>query len=354
MSENATFTPSARKYERPKYNLTENLDALVARIDKLDKAGVAQWLEKYKWIIPWQDPSKNTFEMMALYQHAMNQLEWGEDVTVDGRFWRETHTNLIEVQKNLKITPADGLPGPKTTETLIKALTSSTALAVPVQAPASAPAPTPAAPASAPAAQSTPAPVAPVAKPASLPDVFPTGTISRHGLTITIPSTKPANTGGTGADEYKEWWNIDAKGLQWKWTRIYKDWTVFQGTFKNDEIASGIIFYMVWDSFDGSYTPEGKIKEGIYTFADGSKENGTFNAGIKLYTGSKFDKDGQKTADYKDGKEFVAAPAVVPATPASAPAVIVVPAPAPISPPAPPASAPVAPAGPGKQNPISA
>lgn len=42
MSENATFTPSARKYERPKYNLTENLDALVARIDKLDKAGVAQ------------------------------------------------------------------------------------------------------------------------------------------------------------------------------------------------------------------------------------------------------------------------------------------------------------------------
>ncbi len=202
---------------------------------------------------------------------------------------------------------------------------------------------------------SAPAAAAP-AKPLATPDAFPTGIVSMHGLTITVPTTKPDNTGGTGADEYKEWWTLDNdKKLQWSWTRVFKNGYVDQGLFKNDLLASGIGFLPGWISFVGTYTPkgtikegiytyadggifkgnftpEGTIKEGIYTYADGKKEQGTFDAELKLYNGSKFDKDGKKIADYKDGKEVMSAPASV-----TAPAAAVTPA-APAKPAATPAA----------------
>jgi len=72
MSEKVTLTPSAKKYEGPKYDLKEDLKILADRISKLDKTTTATELEKYKNIIPGKDAKVNTFEMMALYQRAMN------------------------------------------------------------------------------------------------------------------------------------------------------------------------------------------------------------------------------------------------------------------------------------------
>jgi hypothetical protein len=48
MSEKARLTPSNKKYEGPRYNLTESLDVLTARIDDLSMADVVKNLEKYK------------------------------------------------------------------------------------------------------------------------------------------------------------------------------------------------------------------------------------------------------------------------------------------------------------------
>ena len=174
MSEKATLTPSVKKYEGPKYNLTEDLTTLTTRIMALDKAGVATRLGQYSWIVPGKDATKNTFEMMALYQGAMNQIDWGERVAVDGRFGPEMHKNLKIVQKTLNITPQDGLPGPKTTEALINALQPKTPPTLVPQvaptAPASVPAPVPAktpdtlaVPASVVRISPAPVPVAPTA-----------------------------------------------------------------------------------------------------------------------------------------------------------------------------------------------
>lgn len=125
MSETATFTPSKKPYTGPKNNLTgEVLDTLTTRIRALDKVGVAKWLEEYKWIIPGKD-TKNTFEMMALYQQAIYLFPGDQSQTIDGRFGPKTHISLRWIQKTiLKFEDAecDGLPGPETTAALITAL----------------------------------------------------------------------------------------------------------------------------------------------------------------------------------------------------------------------------------------
>jgi hypothetical protein len=177
MSENPKLYPSPKKYEGPKYDLTEDLNTLTTRIDALDESGVAKWLEKYIWIIPGKkDGSKNTFEMMALYQKAMKLLPGNQFPDVDARFWPETHKALKIVQKdilNFEKKFCDGLPWPETTEALIIALQSKSAVAAPAApaAPASAPPAVTPAQKSAPAPATTPAPAvnvtpAPAAAPA--------------------------------------------------------------------------------------------------------------------------------------------------------------------------------------------
>ncbi len=164
--------PSGKKYEGPKYALKESLADLTQRIENLTQADVVKGLEKFKNIIPGKSADINTFEMMALYQKAMNYMDY--DVTVDGRFGRETFKALTDTQRtNLKFTgdDIDGLPGPKTTEALIKALQKPAS--APVQAPPVAPAP--AKPASAPvqAPPVAPAPAKPASAPVQAPPVAP-------------------------------------------------------------------------------------------------------------------------------------------------------------------------------------
>lgn len=139
--EKATLTPSKdKKYTWENFNLKESLDVLTTRVQKLDSAGTAEGLWKYKSIIPGNSWNVNTFEMMALYQHAMNQLDGGQLIGVDGKFWPSTHKNLMDIQAILKVVPSDGLPGPQTTEALIQALqvAAKPAVAASAQAPAAA------------------------------------------------------------------------------------------------------------------------------------------------------------------------------------------------------------------------
>jgi peptidoglycan hydrolase-like protein with peptidoglycan-binding domain len=123
--------------------------------------------------------------MVALYQAAMNLIEDGTDtlVDVDGKFGPKTHEGLKAIQRFLKVAPADGLPGPKTTVALIEALTKSP---VPIKV---------AFPAPAPAAKPVTNPSTVVNKPVSVP-VTPASAASVTPAPVSVPATpvrpKPA------------------------------------------------------------------------------------------------------------------------------------------------------------------
>lgn len=124
MNENPIAIPSNKKYTWEKINLSkEALEKDIAQIKELDTATVWEKLMDYINHQPGKDKWKSTFEMMALYQRAL-QLLW-YDITVDGLFWGNTLTTLKATQRDnlgFQWKDIDGLPGPKTTEKLIEIL----------------------------------------------------------------------------------------------------------------------------------------------------------------------------------------------------------------------------------------
>ena len=105
--------PSGKKVDGPRYAVSPSeLKVLVESISKLDSKGVAEALKRYEGIIPGKDKTKNTFEMMALYQHAINLLG-GTGLTVDARFGPKTRQALLTIQGEklgLAGGDVDGLP----------------------------------------------------------------------------------------------------------------------------------------------------------------------------------------------------------------------------------------------------
>ncbi len=124
MAETLVSIPSEKRYTWPKINLPkEALEKDTAEIWKLGGREVIEKLKDYINHQPGKDPWENTFELMALYQRAL-QLLW-YDSTVDALFSRNMYTALKKAQgEKLELTwnDIDGLPGPKTTIKLITAL----------------------------------------------------------------------------------------------------------------------------------------------------------------------------------------------------------------------------------------
>jgi hypothetical protein len=125
MSENPTLYPSKKPYTWPKSTATEDVEAIAARVKQLDTKGVATWLAPYTGKTPGKNADVNTFEMMSLYQQAINLLNDNIALTVDGRFGKNTHLALQDLQRSkLELTgaSADGFMWPQTTTALIAAL----------------------------------------------------------------------------------------------------------------------------------------------------------------------------------------------------------------------------------------
>lgn len=122
--------------ERPKYIMKDALIQLTTRISTYNAPTVADELEKYRDTIPGKSKDTNTFEMIALYQRAMQLFD--STITVDGRFSTKTYSELKNIQSSFgfieknkkKIIPSegvmDGFPGPITTKVIIAHLRSLT------------------------------------------------------------------------------------------------------------------------------------------------------------------------------------------------------------------------------------
>lgn len=101
------------------------LQETIEEVKSLDANQTMERLSKYKTTKPGLDSKDNTFEMMALYQRALQLLTSSSTLAIDARFGTDTYKALMKTQKEtLKFTwkEADGLPGPKTTTALINAL----------------------------------------------------------------------------------------------------------------------------------------------------------------------------------------------------------------------------------------
>jgi len=131
MSEIARMTPSQGEYKKEKYILwKESLEKTIEEVKNLSSKDVSERLKKYENTIPGAT-KENTFEMMALYQRAL-QLLWFKEIWITARFRTETFTTLEKAQSTkLGMKKGDGFPGPKTTKALIEALKK---LDTPVQA----------------------------------------------------------------------------------------------------------------------------------------------------------------------------------------------------------------------------
>ena len=106
--------PSGKKsVDGPRYAVSPpELKTLIENVSKLDSKGVANALNKYKDTIPGKDATQNTFEMIALYQHAINLLG-ATGLTVDARFGPKTRQALLTIQGEklgLAGGDVDGLP----------------------------------------------------------------------------------------------------------------------------------------------------------------------------------------------------------------------------------------------------
>jgi hypothetical protein len=85
-----------KSIERPKYIMKDTLIELITHINILDAITVADKLEKYRDIIPGKSKDTNTFEMIALYQRAIQLFD--SVIIVDGRFHTKTHSELKKIQ----------------------------------------------------------------------------------------------------------------------------------------------------------------------------------------------------------------------------------------------------------------
>jgi hypothetical protein len=129
MSEILKTVPHQKEYNWAKIELwKEALKKTIEEVKSLDAKQTMDRLWKYKTTKPGLDSKDNTFEMMALYQRAIQLLWDGITPAINARFGTDLYKSLMKAQKDiLKFTwkdgkIADGLPGPTTTTALIKAL----------------------------------------------------------------------------------------------------------------------------------------------------------------------------------------------------------------------------------------
>lgn len=287
------YIPSNEKFNWEQKNISkEVLRSTVDKVQKMNASEVLTWLDKYKDINLWHDTTSdtNSFEMVALYQRAINLSWWS--VTIDGRFWTKTYTALKSFQETLWITGVDkdGFPGNKTTAKIIEQLVTLAASSKEGIAPTTAQTET-----------QSETPALETTKEAQ------TRIIKVGNKEITIPDRKPDHISDDEIDlmwyshdrkkdirvsyednkkivvDQIEIWRFDAKGknmLEGK--NITSDWIIEEGKFD-------WVYLSQWTTTD---TIHNIIKEGTFIKDE-----------LELLNGKKTEKG--KVTTYKDGKEVV-------------------------------------------------
>ncbi len=107
----------------PKYILTkEELAKSLFDIKAYDVSLLVWELTKYEKSRFNIKFSQNSFELIALYQSALKQLNYLTPNDLDWQFWDKTLLAIQEFQSHHTMDIIDGFPGPKTTQALIKEL----------------------------------------------------------------------------------------------------------------------------------------------------------------------------------------------------------------------------------------
>lgn len=122
-------TPHGREYTEKVALWKEVLKTTIDTIKDADAKQAIELLAKYKDMIPGQTKQDtNSFEMIALYQRSIQLLWDGKNPSVDALFWPATFEQLKKIQSEklgLSWKDVDGLPGPITTNAIIKAFEKS-------------------------------------------------------------------------------------------------------------------------------------------------------------------------------------------------------------------------------------
>ncbi|MDD2891786.1 MAG: hypothetical protein PHQ95_02370, partial [Candidatus Gracilibacteria bacterium] len=123
MTERIHTFPSKKPYTGEIFNIgKEELKKIISPIKDMNNTEIVENLAKYENTSPGKD-GENTFEMMALYQQAINSINNNNELRVDGYFGRGIYNALKDVQIKIGVA-SDGFPGPETTKALIEYLNS--------------------------------------------------------------------------------------------------------------------------------------------------------------------------------------------------------------------------------------